>query len=107
MITDCIECGRPAARYWGNAGYCSSCLPSAKRDDPRAHQCHRCGVEQPGNVSWFGTSPCGDCQHRERNQPPAGEPETPPAERPRRPTGFRKVRKPRWPGELDARPDVD
>lgn len=92
MLSYCNDCGRAAARYWGTAAYCSSCLIEAKRDDPKAHACIQCRTEQPPNVSWNMHAPCGTCQAQ---RPPA------------KASGRRKVAKPRWPGQLESRPLVD
>jgi hypothetical protein len=66
MLSECIGCDRPAVRYWGQVAFCKACLGSAKMTDPEAHRCIRCGKEQPGNVSWFRTSPCRECHEKDR-----------------------------------------
>lgn len=68
MNSPCAECDRPAVSYWGTAAYCLRCLAKAKADDPKAHCCPECGEEQPVNVSWHATAPCGTCQATRRQK---------------------------------------
>ena len=100
MLSECATCDRGAVSYWGRYAFCSGCLASEQLEHPDAHCCVSCGARQPTNVSWLRSSPCGACKAK-------GVIAVQPPETPRKPNGFRKVKKPRFPGELEARGAVD
>lgn len=62
MNSDCAICDRHAAAYHGPHAYCPAHLAIERRQVPDAHRCIACGKEQPANVSWHRSAPCGECQ---------------------------------------------
>lgn len=62
MLSECIECDRPAVRFWGPYAYCRRCLDQVKRDWPQAHLCRRCGREASPMAVWHRTHPCHYCR---------------------------------------------
>jgi hypothetical protein len=66
----CVECNRYAAAYHGSVAYCCVHLAEARRESPDAHRCVECNREQPGNVAWFRSKPCGECRRARRKVTP-------------------------------------
>ena len=64
MTSECCECDRPAAAYWGMLAYCRAHLEIQQRTAPMAHRCPFCRRPQPANVAWRGEA-CGECKMRE------------------------------------------
>lgn len=62
MYSNCAQCDLPAARYWGRYSYCRTCLEVERRENPKAHKCPKCGVEQPPQVMWRRDAPCRECR---------------------------------------------
>lgn len=60
--SECVDCDKPAAAYWGRYAYCKRCLILAQLEDPKAHLCVTCDKQQPTNVSWHRNAPCKECQ---------------------------------------------
>lgn len=60
--SDCVECSKPAHRYWGTVAVCKRCFDDYSSENPSDHECPTCGEVQPPNVSWHRNAPCKKCQ---------------------------------------------